>query len=337
MSTQAFIAPAIADLESRAGASDRDREAWLAERRSGVTATEVRDLAIGKLRKQDLIDLKLGRTVDTFTGNAFTQWGKDREGVIAGVMSGEGFREETRVFHHPGNSRYLASPDGIRIDFDENLDVLEIKTAKHDLPPGSDVEKEKGYALQVQWVMFVVGARRGRYVVEERIGNPRDGFVVGELHRHWIERNDELIRALQIIADEFLAELDRQREEGAPAIDEHVDTLAVNYLRGLAAEKDGKALKESSYRALVEAGVSQKSELASVTFTPGKPAVSEEVEVVDLEAAAKARPDEFAHMQKVVRGWEVMAAQFTKTVTRESAGTKAKVTVRSVKTKEQKA
>lgn len=337
MSAQGYVPAVLADLESRAGASDKDRDLWLAERRSGITATEVRDLAAGKIRTQDLIDLKLGRTVDSFTGNAFTQWGKDRESVVAEVMSGEGFREESRVFHHPDNSRYLASPDGIRIDFDENIDVLEIKTAGYDLPPGSVALREKGYALQVQWVMFVIGARRGRFVVEERIGHPREGFMAGDLFRHWIERDDDVIKALRFIADEFLAELDKQREEGAPEIDEHVDTLAVNYLRGLAAEKEGKALKESSYRQLVEAGVSQKSELASVTFTPGKPGVVDEVEEVDLEAAAKARPDEFARMQEVVRGWNVIAAQFTKKVVREKPGTKAKVTVRAVTTKQEKA
>ena len=59
MSVSTFVPPAVADLMSRAGASDQDRPAWLAERRGGVTATEIRDLAIGKKRQGELVDLKL--------------------------------------------------------------------------------------------------------------------------------------------------------------------------------------------------------------------------------------------------------------------------------------
>lgn len=343
MTAQGYVPAVLADLESRAGASDQDRELWLAERRAGVTATQVRDIVLEMQglpswsKKQDLIDEKLGRRVDDFAGSPYTDWGNDREPVVAAALEGEGFAAESRVFHHPENSRYLASPDGIRVDFDENLDVLEIKTASHDLPPGSEEIRKKGYELQVQWVMFVLGARRCRFVVEERIGHPREGFTPGETHRHWVERDDRVIAQLVAVADRFLAELDRQREEGGPVIDEHVDTLALNYLRGLAAEKEGKALKESSYRQLVEAGVSQKSALASVTYTAAKPGVVEAIEEIDLEAAAKARPDEFARMQEVVRGWEVIEAQFTKKVVREKPGTKAKVTVRAVKQKQEKA
>ena len=333
----------LADLEARAGASDRDREAWLAERRQGITATEVRDLAIGKFRQQDLIDLKLGRKTDDFTGNAYTEWGKQREPVIAAALAGEGFVEETRVFRHPENPRYLASPDGIRIDFDELVDVLEIKTAGTDLPPGSAEEQAKGYALQVQWVMFVIGARSARFVVEERLGYP-GSFGAGEMHRHWIERDEQVIAALRVIADEFLAELDKQREGGGPVIDEEVDTHALNYLRGLAAEKEGKALKERSYRALVEAGVSQTSALARVTYTPGEDPVDFEEEVIDLEAAEAALAKETAQLErakkrvgKLQADWDALAVEHKKKVMVSRPGKKPRVTVTEVKQKEKNA
>ena len=38
------------ELEARAGASDQDREQWLAERRRGVTATELRDIMLASNR-----------------------------------------------------------------------------------------------------------------------------------------------------------------------------------------------------------------------------------------------------------------------------------------------
>ncbi|KAK2701935.1 hypothetical protein QYM36_019436 [Artemia franciscana] len=222
------------EIEQHAGASDKDREAWLAERRAGVTATEVRDLYTGAKQMQDLIDLKLGRREDTFTGNAYTRWGTEREPVIAEKLAGEG------------------------VTFDGDLEVIEIKTASTDLPPGSPELEKKGYVPQIQWNLWVLGASRGRLVVEERLMGP-EGFEAGRVFRHWIERDDAMIRQLVQIADEFLAELDRQRDEGRPVIDEDVDTHALNYLRGLAAEKEGKALKESAYRALIAARVSQES------------------------------------------------------------------------------
>ncbi|MGF3055646.1 YqaJ viral recombinase family protein [Microbacterium sp. YY-01] len=349
MAVQTYLPQVLIDLEGRAGASDQDREAWLAERRAGITATEVRDLYHGKIRQQDLIDLKLGRKTDTFTGNAYTTWGTVREPVIAEQLRGEGFESESRVFHHPDNSRHLASPDGIQVTWDEALWVLEIKTAGYDLPPGSKALDEKGYVAQVQWVMWVIGAVKCRFVVEER--HPEQGavegelpFVAGPLHRHWIERDDQLIAELITVADEFLAELDRQREDGPPEIDEEVDTHAVNYLRGLAAEKEGKALKEKSYKALVAAGVSQESPLARVTYSPGKPAGEFTEDVIDLDAAEKALPKEAAQLErakarvvKLQAAWDQLANGFTKTVTTVTRGTAARVTVTAGKaTKEQK-
>ncbi|MGX9346607.1 YqaJ viral recombinase family protein [Microbacterium sp. KNMS] len=345
MSAQTYIAPVIADLEARAGASDKDRELWLAERRQGVTATEIRDMyleAHGRrswTTKQGLIDRKLGRVaeVEDLSNVPVVGWGNYREGHIAEQLRGEGFRPESRVFHHPENSRYLASPDGIAVDFDEQIDVLEIKTAAYDLPPGSLALDRKGYAIQVQWVMFVIGARRCRFVVEERI-TTSDGFEPGELHRHWIERDDVLIAELVKLADEFLAELDRQRDEGAPEIDEDVDTHAVNYLRGLAAEKEGKALKEASYKALLAAKKSQTSALARVTYTPPKPGVTVEVEEVDYRAAEAAAPELLANLRAAQKVWDDHCQAFTKTVESTGPASREKVTVTAVKhAKESKA
>jgi hypothetical protein len=329
----AVVASALADLEARAGASDQDRDRWLAERRAGITATEVRDLALGKLRAQDLIDLKLGRKVDDFTGNAFTKWGKDREVVIAADLRGVGIEPESRVFHHQTDSRHLASPDGIGVGFDEELLVSEIKTCGHALPIGSPELYEKGYLLQVQWVMHVTGAVRCLLVVEERI-SVAGGFAPGPRSADWVDRDEQVIAGLVELADGFLAELDAQRENGAPVIDEVVDTHAVNYLRGLAAEKEGRALKESAYAALIEAGVSQESPLARVTFTPSKEKPPVEVVEVDEETAKLTAPQVWAKVQGARKRaelaeaqWaEVLATHTTKT-TQPGGSTPARVTV----------
>lgn len=317
---------ALTDLLERAGASDADRELWLAERAQGITATEVRDLVIGAKREQDLIDLKLGRKVDSFTGNQYTEWGKLREPVIAAALRGQGIEPESRVFHGEQNSRHLASPDGIGVDFDDVVIVSEIKTAAYDLAPGTPVLAKKGYVHQMQWAMHVTGAARCRFVVEERIATAWDSqsrpieFVPGEMHEHWIERDQAAIDELVLIADAFLAELDRQRAEGGPVIDEVLDTHAVNYLRAIDEEKRWGDLKREHYAAVVAAGKSQESPLARITYTPEKPAEVIEVEDVDYEAAKIARPDLFAALQEVTRRWNEHLQQHVSTRTVKGKG-----------------
>lgn len=332
---------ALTDLLARAGASDRDRAAWLAERAQGITATEIRDLVKGKLRQDDLIALKLGRKVDSFTGNQYTDWGNEREAVIAEVIRGIGFDPESRVFHATSNSRHLASPDGIGIQFDGEIVVSEIKTSGKDIRRGTRAYDDTGYELQMQWAMWVTGAERCMYVFEERL----PGFYAGQLFTEWVERDETIIAELVTRADLFLAELDRQREDGTPVIDEDLDTHAVNYLRGLTAEKEGAALKKTAYAALIAAGKSQESPLARVTFTPGTLDRHFQDVVIDLEAAEKAHPEETAALQEakarvleLQAAWDALANQHTRTVMQTAKGSAARVTVTAGKaTKEMKA
>lgn len=337
MTAQTYVPQALADLEARAGASDQDRELWLRERNSGVTATQIRDLKLGVVKTNDLVKAKVADVIEEDLSYVpVIGWGKDREPIIAEQLRGEGFEPETRVFHHAENSRYLASPDGVHVTWNEGLWVSEIKTAAHDLAPGTPEFARKGYLYQVQWVMFVLGADRCRFVVEERIEMPDRSFQPGALHRHWIERNEEIIAELVEIADDFLSELDRQRVEGAPVIDEELDTLAVNYLRGLAAEKEGKALKESSYAAIVAAGKSQESPLARVTYTPAKPGVVTRVLETDFVKAKRAKGGRalFEALQAAQdalsdaqRAWDAHCERFTTEKTVTGAGSKARATI----------
>lgn len=348
---EAGVAPAVAELEARAGAPDTDRTKWLAERRGGITATQVRDLYMRKIGRaaysdqQTLIGQKLGLVEEPELSHVpVIGWGKVREPVIAERLRGEGLAPESRVFKHPDNPRYLASPDGIGISFDEDLLVSEIKTAGYDLPPGSEKFDAKGYLFQVQWVMFVVGANRCRFVVEERIEEPDGSFSPGPEHRYWIERDDALIAELVVVADEFLAELDRQREEGAPMVDPYLDELAVQYLVSLDAEKVGKASKEEAFSAikacLIESGatVGQESDRANISWSPAAEVL---VDAVDEVAAQAAHPKEWASLQraekrveKLREEWAVLAAPHVAKVRRSK---KESLRITAAKAKEQEA
>ncbi|WP_295104412.1 YqaJ viral recombinase family protein [uncultured Microbacterium sp.] len=320
---------ALTDLLARAGAPDTDRPRWIAERMAGITATEVRDLAIGKVRTQALIDMKLGRTPEPgdLSHIPIIGWGRDRETVIAEALRGVGIEPESRVFHGEHNSRHLASPDGIGVDFDDALIVSEIKTSGKPLPVGSPELDAKGYVHQVQWVMHVTGAVRCRFVVEQRI-QVRGGFTAGPLAEDWIERDEAAIAELVVIADEFLAEMDRQREDGAPVIDEELDTHAVNYLRAIDEEKRWAALKQDSYRAVVAAGKSQESPLARVTYTPEKAGEVLEVEEIDYEAARAAGGALFDALQTAQRAWDEHLKAFvsSKPVQGKSRAASARIT-----------
>lgn len=315
----------LADLMSRAGASDTDREAWLEERRQGISATEIRDLIRGKVREQDLIDLKLGRKTDSFTGNVYTDWGNERESVIAAGVRGYGIEPESRVFHGVQNSRHLASPDGIGVMFD-GLAISEIKTAGKDIRRGTVKYDETGYELQMQWAMWVTGAARCLFVFEERI-TVAGGFAAGQLFSEWVERDEPMIHALIVRADMFLAELDRQREEGAPVIDEDLDTHAVNYLRAIDEEKRWAALKQEHYAAVVAAGKSQESPLARVTFTPEKAGEVVEVEEIDYEAARADGAALFAQLQKVQARWDAHLRGYITSKPVQGKGRPAKATI----------
>lgn len=332
MSDTTVSMPAVlAELESRAGASDADRLVWLAERRQGITATEIRDLFIGAKSMQALINEKLSdEPTPDLSHVPVIGWGKQREPVIAERLRGEGFEPESRVFRHPVNPRHLASPDGIRIDFDEQLQVSEIKTCWEDLPPGSPHLDQKGYVIQCQWVMYVIGATRCRFVVEERIELPDGSFEAGDLHRYWLERDDAVIAQLVAKADEFLAEVDRQRAEGARDLDDEIDTEAVNVLRFREAEADAKKAKEAAWSAIIsripkDMPFSQKSALAQVTWSPGE---SSEVDEPDVQAAKDADPALFAEVQSLSKRWNEHQAKFTRKATKEKPG---RLTVTGVK------
>lgn len=294
----------LAELELRAGASDTNRPAWLAERAGGVTATEVRDLYMRQITVSALIAKKLGPPEPPLTSQ-YVVWGNTREPIIAGVVRDVyQIEPESRVFHAADNPRFLASPDGVGVSKSGALVVDEIKTSKDDITLRSAAFAKKGYAAQMTWSMRVTGARWCLYVSEQhdsdwqdRGGPAYEPQPIGLVPvMEWFEYDEALAAELETIAIGFLVALDAARDgsEVMPVIDEELDTLAVNYLRGLDAEKEGKALKESSYKeiiALVDAGepVVQESSLARVSWSPEIVAFEPRSEI-DVDGAKAAAP-----------------------------------------------
>lgn len=275
----------LQDLLARAGASDEDREAWLAERREGITATEVAKLAKSPGFEAELRRIKAGE--ETFSGNRHTAWGVAREPVIAEHARGFGLEPEHRVFHAREDSRHLASPDALGEDFDGRLFIGELKTSAHDLDPSGDYYWSTTYAEQMQWQMYVTGADRCLLVWEQHDGHWPEPYTF-PVRSSWVDRDEQRILELIELADRFL--------EG-PVMG--VEAWQAEYLD---AKQDREAAQQRMDRAsdalagLFPEGGSVESPLGKVTVSIPKPGTR-----FDATAFKAAHPDLHQQFQKATK------------------------------------
>ena len=202
-------------LDPRAGASDTNTEAWLAERRKGVTATQVAALYRGRITPDALAmnkfieecKVKQGTVDDTPpTSNIWIEWGKAREPEIAATVKRmiPSLEHESRVFKSSVNDRYLASPDMIgALGSQCSRALAEIKTSSKFVFPGTKHFQDSGYLEQMQWQMFVLDAEQCLFVLEQH-----EEFRPKPLALRVIDRDEKLITQLRKLADATLACLD---------------------------------------------------------------------------------------------------------------------------------
>ena len=184
-------------------------EEWLRQRRSVVTATDVAKIKTGTDKAFASL-WREKRTPSTFRGNRFTQHGKDREPVIAAMLS------EDRPWLHPNvallvsedDARFGATPDMVS---DDGLVLGEIKTRrlsddKDEWLSWADVcadQTGKKYACQVAWQLLVTGAERCVFAVEH--WSDEDGWAdLRPLRVFDVERDEDLISELRDVAERFL-------------------------------------------------------------------------------------------------------------------------------------
>lgn len=310
------------ELEARAGASDSDREAWLLERLSGITATEIRDLIVkGPAFRNELLAIKRGDATDSFAPNRYTAWGKKREPVIAAqIQERFGIAPESRVFHRADNPRFLASPDGIGVVKGE-LVLAEIKATKKNLAPGGREFDSSGYAFQMQWQMFVTGATRCLFAWERHaegwhdVGGEfeepnvfEDPFSGVTFEHAWIERDQVVIDRLVKEAESFLRAVD-----GADAreVDPEIDRLAGLYFVQQQAEAAAKKAKEA-LGTQIKALIGDQSNFSQIgTFQVTLSAKPVETDVVDEDAARAERPKTFERFEAAKASRDRLLAKFT--------------------------
>jgi hypothetical protein len=176
-------------------ARSSDRDAWLAARAEGVTATMVAK-ASTPAGFRDVIE-QLENPVDIIP-NAVMDWGNYREPFIAQIVKEKTgiMPNEWLIAFDDGVRRWqMATPDGLSMD---HTMIAEIKTS------GKDLRKIPiGYMRQIQWQLHVTGAERCLFAYELRLEGP-EGFVPGfDVETQWVERDDKMIADLIAVAEQI--------------------------------------------------------------------------------------------------------------------------------------
>ncbi len=170
-----------------------DRVAWIRARSRGVTATDAARLSSERAVSAVARDKILG---SGFSGNAFTDHGRAREPEIARWVSARhGIAPSSTLFHADGEPLHLATPDGVAVH-GGTVVLAEIKTTRHawrSIP--------RSYLRQVWWQQYVLGAERTLVVWEQH-----QDFVPlpGEPRSQWVERDDNQIHTLVVLASRLL-------------------------------------------------------------------------------------------------------------------------------------
>lgn len=184
-------------MDYRIGPSSEDREAWLAFRRTRITATDVAKLAGSGVKGWQALRDEKAAGESKFRGNKFTKHGSERETRISDQLDVMlGMKHNTNVLVHPTIENLVATPD--LLDEERNR-IGDIKTAlwkgeKWDAVP-------RDYEDQLQWQMFVTGATDAVLAVEYH-----EDFVPVFMDPHvfYVKRDEERIEFLRDLAERFL-------------------------------------------------------------------------------------------------------------------------------------
>lgn len=179
---------------------------WRAERRDGVTATQVAHAATPKGFAEAVQEIREPVEIED---NPYMRFGRENEGWISLWVKNnfEIFPNEWLI-SSAVSDRYLATPDGLSLEHDK---ISEIKTTGQDWGDGSIPIR---YRRQVQWQLFVTGAETCLFawVLRAEVG----GVLVPawfEPKFVWIERDDKEIEKLSAVADRLLEEMEEKEGE----------------------------------------------------------------------------------------------------------------------------
>lgn len=320
------------------GPSADDRENWIAARTQGITATDVRDAAKGtSTDRRRIIAEKIGtRVTPDLAGNRYIDWGHEREPIILDWVARRfGIQPDGCIYAKADQPRYLATPDGYSIDeMTEEVLGVEVKTTKYDLWPfddgglgkdgplalvtpafahGQEFRKDKGvrfwqtgYYDQMQWQMFVTGAKRWLFVFEQHDDDWETGpHPIAEPIAVWIAFDKRRVQQLVEVANSLLDEVDAARVGDLPADTGTIpDAIAddvhkvLEYRNAEAIAAEGKKAAWNAVQAYFKGkeGTTFESSEAKVTWgvkdVPAEPDVVVPDDADEKKVAALTRADD---------------------------------------------
>lgn len=170
-----------------------DRDAWLAARDEGVTATMVAQAATPAGFDRVVRSIVNPEPVEV---NAAMAWGSMREPFIAEVVRNKFFIDSNdwliRKGEHADERWMMATPDGLSRDHSV---IGEYKTSGKPL----DVIPAL-YVRQIQWQLWVTGAETCVFAYELRLDGP-DGYMPGlDVVTQVVERDEKMIADLVEVA-----------------------------------------------------------------------------------------------------------------------------------------
>lgn len=335
--------PELSALWGRAIASDEDRMHWKGQRRTRITGTDA--CVIGRSRPQTVREHMRKKATgedNAFSGNKATEWGNYREACMIDALAGSGWHRFGLLVTHPENDRVTATPDLVSVNFDGEIELLEMKTSAKLLEPGSAAFKATRYLEQILQQLLVTGAARVRLRVEQHDddwsrwgdrpnrtdwafadGSTLDDYGprVVDVHDYVFERIDyaaeleELMRknvaALVILDEELTGFVADGPEEFDPVQQREIGVEARRYADGMAAEKHGKAEKTAAQSELLDMlkdrkAFSERFDNIKVTYAPA--AEGELRDVADIDAAKAANPEIWARVEAAEAALEAAAA-----------------------------
>ncbi|WP_300733742.1 hypothetical protein [Pseudomonas sp.] len=269
--------PELAELWSRAIASDADRAHWLEQRRTRVTGTDAPLLARSRAQTiREHMRKKASGTESEFSGNRATEWGNYREAYAIRTLLGSGWHQCGLLIGAAVNDRITATPDLVAVNFAGEVELMERKTSAKDLNPAGKDFKATRYFEQILQQLLATGAERVRLVVEQHNDDwsrwknrPGPGWEfdggleladfgpeVVATHEYVFERSD-LTAELETLYEQNLAGLIVLDEELAGFIADGPETFsdvqrrvygaqARKYADAHVAEKKAKEAKESA-------------------------------------------------------------------------------------------
>ncbi len=158
-----------------------DRASWLEDRRGGISATDAARIMTGggRIVRREKVE------GESFSGNAATDHGREREPVLAAFAERQfGLRPSAALLERADSPGDLATPDALGDLVVDGLSIVEteplvggryrteafgeFKTTIHDWPTWDDVPKR--YMWQVVWQFLVTGASVCHFVFEAHEG-----------------------------------------------------------------------------------------------------------------------------------------------------------------------